>query len=170
MAVAEAIRDRRPATEVADVVLERFYRTLRNIARDLPFAEWLAKVGNPTELVLLLEASDGGLDVKDLVLQAATKAEGPKAIEEFLHDALENCLYDIPYIAARLDNRVNLTAARHTLNEVRFQLASELHRMAHKLHSNPTWLPRRSSNKSETVRKDQTEQMLRESLIAGFRK
>ena len=169
-AVAEALRDRRPVADVADVVLERFRRTMRNIAKDLPLADWLASMSNPTELATLLEASDGGFDVKDLLLQAAINEEGPKAIEAFLNDALENCLYDIPYIAARLGDGVNLTEARHTLNDVRRRVVPELQRMAEKFHDNPTWLPRRSSNGTDTVKKDQTKEMLGESLISGFRR
>lgn len=70
-AVAEAIRNHRGVEETAQLVLDKFYKTLKSIARDLPFAQWVDALETPTELGRLFEGIQGGLDVKDLLLRAA---------------------------------------------------------------------------------------------------
>ncbi|MCL4193245.1 MAG: hypothetical protein KJZ87_16025 [Thermoguttaceae bacterium] len=170
LAVAEAVRNRRSAGEIGKLVLDRFRKTLRSIAKDMPLEEWMAAVDDPTELERAFDAVDGAVDVKDLLLQAAAKGGDPEqVVERFLNQALENCLYDIPYIAADLDGNVNLSEARRTLNEARGSISPEIQRMAKKFADNPAWLPRSPSDKSDAPKEDQTVKMLGESLMAGFR-
>lgn len=170
-AVAEAVRNRCQTGEISKLVLDRFRKTLRNIAKDVPLEEWIAAIGDPSELERAFDAVDGAVDVKDLLLRAAAKGGEPEqVVERFLNQALENCLYDIPYIAADLDGGVNLSEARRTLNEVRGGISPEIQRMAKKFADNPAWLPRSPSEKSDAPKQDQTVKMLGESLIAGFRR
>jgi hypothetical protein len=170
-AVAEAVRNRRSMGEIGSLVLDRFGKTLRNVAKDVPLAEWIANADDPSGLVRSFDSVEGATDVKDLLLQASVQGgERQQVLERFLHQALENCLYDIPYIAADLDRNVNLTESRRTLSEARRSISPEIQRMAMKLADNPTWLPRSPSDKSGTPKQDQTVTMLGESLIAGFRR
>ena len=170
-AVAEAVRNRSSVGEIGGLVLDRFRKTLRNIAKDVPLEEWIAAADDPSELERSFDGVDGAVDVKDLLLQAAAKGGEPEQVlERFLTQALENCLYDIPYIAADLDGNVNLSEARRTLNEARRSISPEIQRMAKKLADNPAWLPRSPNDKSDAPKQDQTVKMLGESLIAGFRR
>ena len=45
LAVAEAVRNRCPIGEVEKLVLDRFRKAWRNIAKDVPLEEWIAAVG-----------------------------------------------------------------------------------------------------------------------------
>jgi hypothetical protein len=170
-AVAEAVRNRRQVEEVTELVLDRFYKTLRSIAKDLPFANWVDAVENPTELRRLSQGVKGGLDVKDLLLRAAVEAKGREnVLERFLNDGLQNCLYDIPYLAADLKGGANISEGRRILKEARSRLSPEIHRIAGKLSENSSWLPRRKGGPSDNSGQDHTTTMLTESLIAGFKK
>lgn len=170
-AVAEAIRNHRGVEEIAELVLDRFYKSLKNIARDLPFAQWVGALENPTELSRLFQGVQGGLDVKDLLLRAAVEVKGREnVLERFLNNSLQNCLYDIPYLAADLKSGTNLSEVRRLLGEVRTRLSPEIRRIAAKLSEAPSRLPRRPGSTSGSSKQDQTTTMLTESLIAGFRK
>lgn len=170
-AVAEAIRNHRGVEETAQLVLDKFYKTLKSIARDLPFAQWVDALETPTELGRLFEGIQGGLDVKDLLLRAAVEVKGREnVLERFLNNSLQNCLYDIPYLAADLKSGTNISEGRRILNEVRSRLSPEIRRIAAKLSENSSWLPRRLGSTSGSSKQDQTMTMLTESLITGFRK
>jgi len=171
-AVAEAIRDGCDEAELSRRVQDRFYKTLRNISKDLPLAEMLSAVEDPQRLTRICEHIEGGSDVTGLLLGAAFENFGPvNVIQSFLGDALQSCLYDIPYLAAELDGHVNLSDARRKLESVRISLAPDLHRIAARWVENPSWKPQKPrANIAAVPQVDQTRNMLNESLIAGFRK
>jgi len=170
-AVAEAVRNRYSIGETGVLILDRFRKTLRSIAKDVPLAEWIAAVDAPSELRRSFDSVEGAADVKDLLFQATIEGgEREQVIGRFLNLALENCLYDIPYIAADLGGNANLSEARRNLNDARRSILPEIQRMAKKLADNPSWLPRRPNDKSDAPKQDQTVKMLTESLIAGYRR
>jgi hypothetical protein len=109
--VAQAIRDGCSDDEITDRVQDCFYRTLRAIAKDLPLAEMIAVAAHdPDELARMCDGIEGGLDVKDFLHQAATTCfETENMLETFLVNALNNCLFDIPYIAADLDDGISIS-------------------------------------------------------------
>ncbi len=136
-AVAEAVRNRLPIGELGALILDRFRKTLRNISKDMPLAECLAAVDSQAELERAFDGVNGARDVKDLLLQAVIEGgDREHVIERFLESALENCLYDIPYIAADMGGNANLSEARRTLNDARQDVAPEIRRMAMKLADN----------------------------------
>lgn len=171
--VALAIRDGCSVEEITDRVEDCFYKTLRAIAKDLPLSEMIAAAAHdPSELARVCDEIEGGHDVKDFLLQASmTCFETENMVETFLVDALNNCLYDVPYIAAELDGGISISQARSVVQSAAGSLRPDIQRMARKLAENPEWNFRRSgSRRSEDTRRDRTKEMLRESLIAGFRK
>ena len=171
-AVAQAIRENRDITEIGKLVLDKFYKTLRNIRKDLPLSELIEAVDDPTKLAHLCSRIHGAQDVKYFLIQAALDESGrQKVLDKFLHDALRNCLSDIPYIACKVGDKVNMSDARHVLDDVQISLTSDLRRIAEKLADNPSWVPKRQLGSHKNVApKVGTESMLGESLIVGFKK
>ena len=153
-------------------MLDRFYKTLRNIRKDLPLSELIEAVDDPAKLAKLYSSIYGAHDVKYFLNKAALKETGrQKVLERFLHDSLSNCLSDIPYIACDVGGKVNMSDARHIMNIVQISLTSDLRRIAEKLADNPSWVPKRQLGSHKNVApKVGTESMLGESLIAGFKK
>jgi hypothetical protein len=172
LSVAEGIRDGCDIGELTSRVQDRFYKTLRSICNDLPFAELVAAVDDPQKLIRLCMSIEGASDVTDFLVQAALQNVGPaNVLEQFLGDALQNCLYDIPHLAVELAKDVNLSAARRKMDDARMHLAADLRRIATKLAENPSWKPQRPrSTAAAKSQADNTSTMLSESLIAGFRK
>lgn len=170
--VVEGVRDGLDLDELARRVLDRFYKTLANIRKDLPFAELVDALNDYPTLSRLCDEIQGASDVKDFLLQAALQNDEPAEIlERFLTDALNNCLYDIPHLAAEHSSELNLSDARRKMDAARSQLAPELRRIATKLSENPSCkLRRKGASKATNSRTDGTKAMLSESLIAGFRK
>lgn len=171
--IAQAIRDACGEEEVTDRLQDCFYKTLRAIAKDLPLPDMIrAAVNDPDEFQRLCTGIEGGLDVKEFLHEAATTCfDSESMLEKFLTDALNNCLYDIPYIAADLDQGVTVTQARSTVQSAASNLRSDIQRMARKLAENPEWTFRRSgSRRFDDSQPDRTREMLGESLIAGFKK
>jgi hypothetical protein len=171
ISVAEGVRSGCDLDELTRRVLDRFYKTLRNIRKDIPFAEMIAAAEDYPKLMRICEQIDGASDVKQCLLRAALENEGiVNILEQFLNDALESCLYDIPHLAAEIDMNVNLSDSRRKMDAVRISLATDLHRIAEKLSVKPSGQlqkPRGASEKSQT---DITQDMLSESLIKGFRR
>ena len=62
--VVQAIRDDLAIDEIAELVRDRFYKTLRQICKELPFAELLNAADDPHRLKALADSCEGGLDVK----------------------------------------------------------------------------------------------------------
>jgi hypothetical protein len=171
--VAQAIRDGCSDEEIADRIQECFYKTLRAIAKDLPLSDMFAAAAHdPAELARMCDGIKGGHDVKDFLLQAAQTRFGTETmLETFLNDSLNNCLYDVPYLAAELDGGITISEARAAVQSAAGSLRSDIQRMALKLAENPSWNFRRIGNRrSENSQRDRTKEMLGESLIAGFTK
>lgn len=170
--VAQAIRDECGDEEITDRVQDCFYRTLKAIAKDLPLSDMIRAAADPAEFRRLCEGIEGGLDVKNFLHQAATTCfDNESMLEMFLTNALNNCLYDVPYIAADLDRGVSVSQARRAVQSAASNLRPDIQRMARKLTENPDWTFRRSgSRRSDDSQRDRTREMLGESLIAGFRK
>ena len=170
--IAQAIREGRDIDDITELVRDRFYKTLRNIRRDLPLSELIESIGDPAELGRLVEGIDGAWDVKDFLIQAAHEENGRQdVLDRFLRDALGNCLYDIPHQAATIDGDVNLSGARHIMNDVQRRLAPDLRSIAKKLDDDPSFSPRmRGGSKRPAALGNDTGAMLGESLITGFRK
>ena len=170
--VVQAIRDGCSIDEVANRVEECFFKTLRQIRKELPFAEMIRAMDDPVELLRVCQSVDGGMDVKDFLMQAALEgASRSEQIAHFLENALGNCLYDIPYMAAISDDSTNISQVRAMSAEARRQLTDVLQRVADKLTENPDWVPRRAGRGQPTLsQEDRTRKMLGESLLAGFKK
>lgn len=170
--VVQVIRGGGSVEEVADSVEECFFKTLRQIRKDLPLADMIRAMENPDELMRVCQLVDGGEDVKDFIRQAALeKSSRADQLRQFLANALANCLYDIPYMAALADDSTNISQVRAMSAEVRQQLANELERIADKLTENPDWIPRRAGRGQPAVSKDErTRKMLGESLLSGHKK
>lgn len=172
MSVAEGLQDRCDVPELAERAREQFYKTFRKIGQEIQLADMIANINDVEKLKQICQSIEGAADVKTFLLDAAQKFDNPiAAIEDFLGSALENCLYDIPYLASDRGGNMNLSEARRQLDEVRIRLAPDIHRMAEKWHQDPTWKPQRQRNISTTVQPsvDVTKRLLGESLIAGFR-
>jgi len=170
--VVQAIQDGGSIEEVADRVEECFFKTLRHIRKDLPLGEMIRAMEDPDELMRVCQSVDGGEDVKDFIRQAALeKSSRSDQLRHFLGNALANCLYDIPYMAAISDDSTNISQVRAMSTEVRSQLSDELQRVADKLTENPDWVPRRAARGHPALSKDErTRKMLGESLLAGHKK
>lgn len=69
--VVQVIRDGGSVEEVAESVEECFFKTLRQIRKDLPLADMIRAMENPDELMRVCQLVDGGEDVKDFIRQAA---------------------------------------------------------------------------------------------------
>ena len=171
--VAQAIRDGCSVEEITDHVEDCFYKTLRAIAKDLPLSKMIAAAADdPDELARLCDEIEGGLDVKDFLHRAATTCfETEGMLETFLVDALNNCLFDVPYIAADLDGGISISQARSVVQSAASSLRPDIQRIARKLAENPEWTFRRNGGRrSVDSQRDRTRKMLGESLIAGFKK
>ncbi len=102
--VVQAIREGCSVDEVADHVENCFYKTLRQIQKELPFADMIRALDSPEELARVFQTVAGGTDVKEFLMQAAlAKASRSEQLERFLGSALNNCLNDIPYMATDCD-------------------------------------------------------------------
>ena len=170
--VVQVIREGGSIEEVLESVEECFFKTLRQIRRELPFAEMVRAMDDPDELLRVCQSVDGGTDVKDFLMQAALeKSSRSEQMRHFLENALGNCLYDIPYMAAISDNSTNISQVRAMSAEVRRQLTDVLQRVSDKLTENPDWVPRREGRgPSKVSQEDRTKKMLGKSLLAGFKK
>lgn len=158
--------------ELAERVQSCFYKTLRKAGQEIPLDDLIASVDDRSNLSRLCDDTEGASDVKSLLLIAAQDNDNKEAaLQQFLRSALENCLYDIPLIAAERGGDVSLSDARRRLGEVQTRLAPDLRRMAEKWSENPSWKPQRQRTIAGTVKApvDVTRNMLGESLIAGFR-
>ena len=170
--VVQAIRDGCSVDEVADRIEECLFKTLRQIRKDLPFAEMIRAMDDPDELTRVCQSVDGGSDVKDFLMQAALeKASRSEQLKQFLKYALGNCLYDLPWMAAIFDDSINITQVRAMLAEAPSHLSDEIQRVANKFAENPDWVPRRAGRGQPTLSQDdRTRNMLGQSLVAGFKK
>ena len=155
------------------MVRDRFYKTLRQICKELPFAELLNAADDPHRLKALADSCEGGLDVKNLLQFAAEETSGKaNVVEHFLSHALGNILYDLPYRVIRTVQNKTLSELRSDLRVVQHAMASDIRRMAVKFAENPSWPPRAPRTRTSTKQTptDQTRKKLGESLIAGRKK
>lgn len=168
--VVDGIRHDCDLDELAQHTEKQFYRTLNEMRRNLPFAEWIDAAGQPDRLCQLFDQVDRADVTKELLLDAARGAQNrAEAVERFLNGALQNLTYDIPHRAAELNASVNVSEACGRMSAVRVRLAPDLKRLARKLSENPNLKPRRPASKRAHRESDvdRTRSMLGESLIAG---
>ena len=171
--VIQAIRSDLDIDEITELVRDRFYKTLRQICKDVPFAELLNAVDDPHRLKVLADSCEGGLDVKNLLRFAVEETSGKaNVVEHFLNQALGNILYDIPYLVSRTDQNRTLSELRSDLRVVQHRMLSDIRRMAAKFAENPSWSPRAPRTRMSTKQTptDRTRKKLGESLIAGRKK
>ncbi|MEZ5943969.1 MAG: hypothetical protein R3C18_21440 [Planctomycetaceae bacterium] len=149
-----------------------FYKTIRQIRKDLPLEDLIRCLDDSEQIRAKCHQIDGAYDVKYFLTEAADQeANLHGKLSYFLNQSLKNCLYDVPYLVADSSGNVSITEARSTLRIAEDSLRSETERIAAKLAENPSWIPRRASQRENLVAKvDTTEKMLGESLLAGFRK
>lgn len=168
--VVDGVRDDCDLDELVLRTQKCFYRTLNEMCRDLPFAEWIDAIEQPDRLCQLFEQVDGAEVTKDFLLDVAREGTDQRgAIEQFLGNALQNLTYDIPHRAAEIDESVSVSNARGKMDAVRAQLSPDLRRLAKKFSENPNLKPRRPPSKRTRKESDvdSTRTMLSESLIAG---
>lgn len=80
---------------------------------------------SPGELSQVCQSVYGGMDVKFFLMQAASEKAGrPKQLEQFLKNALSNCLYDIPCMATDSEGSISMTEVRAMLAGVRGHLST----------------------------------------------
>lgn len=173
ISVADALRNGCGFDELSELAQDRFYKTLRKIGQDIPLTELIASVGDLSKLNALCKTIEGATDVTCLLLDAAeSKTDPVDILEQFLHSAMQNCLYDIPYLAAESGGDISLSDARRRLGEVCMRLVPDFRRIAENWVAKPSWKLQKRRNGSTTVKSptDITKSMLSESLIAGFRK
>ena len=170
--VAQAIRIGSSVSEVADRIADCLYKTLRQVRKDLPLAELIGCLDSPERLREMCQHIDGAHDVKYFLIEAAVQnTEAQEKLSNFLGQSLENCLYDVPYLAAESAGNVNITEARSIVRNAANSLHGKIQRIAERLTENPSWIPRRASRRDRAVAiVDTTPTMLGESLLAGFRK
>jgi hypothetical protein len=171
--VARAIREGRSVDEVADRVENCLYKTLRQIHKELPFADMIRALDSPDDLAKVLQNVAGGTDVKEFLMQAAALERISRSgkLERFLGDALNNCLYDIPYMATDADRSRSITEVRRILAAVPNRLSENIQRLASRLAENPDKVPPRRRRGGVTQSKDElTTDMLGESLLARSKK
>jgi hypothetical protein len=171
MAVAEGVRDDIDLDELIVRVRDRFHKTLKVLFKDVPFPEIVEASNDIQKLTQICNGIDGATDVKDFLFIAA-KQSGDRVqfLERFFTDALDRCLHDIPYLAARLSSEVNISDGRRAMQSVQRELRPEIARLANKFAENPAWkLQRQRAQANSITPTDNTEVMLKESLIAGFR-
>ena len=173
LSVADGILEGCDLDELADRIEKCLCKTLRIVGQDIPLADLIANVSDPAKLSQLCQSVEGASDVKSLLLDAAQNNDNPvAAVQQFLNSCLENCLYDIPYLAAERSRDINISEVRRRLDEVKMQLASDFRGMAEKWTGNPSWKPQLKRSRSATDKTvvDVTKSLLTESLIAGFRR
>lgn len=170
--VATGIRDGCNADELTARTKEQFFRTLKKIESDFPLANLIGAIDDLPRMTSILDGIDGGEDVKDHFLEAAKSGlQSEQALQSMLESALQNCLYDIPYLASELSEKVNITEARRSTDEILRRLRPVIIWVAKKLTENPNWKPRMPAQRTSAgSENDRTKRMLDESLIAGFRK
>lgn len=173
LSVADGIRDGCGIDVLSDRAQSQFYKTIQVIHREIPLSELLSLlINDPEKLRQRCNEIDGASDVKSFLVEASLANDNPAdAIFQFLGDALQNCFYDIPYLAAERGQDVNVSHARRSMEEVRLRLNPDLRRMAEKMAANPSWKPRKQRNTNAgKFSVDNAKMILRQSLIAGFRK
>jgi hypothetical protein len=171
-AVAEAICRGSDTDEIADLIHDCFCKTLRQISREVPLGSLIKTARDSEAFDQVCAGSEGAGTVKDFLRQAFSKpGDQEGAMRRFLELSLDNCLYDIPWSAQKIDGEISISETRRRLNAAKSQLALKLDRMAKKFAANPDWMPRRvASPKNNLDDKSRTQQMLDESLIAGFKR
>jgi len=172
LSVADGLRDGCDIDVLTDRAQCQFHKTIQVIHHDIPLSELLALMNEPEKLSQRCNEIDGASDVKSFLIEASLGKDNPAdAIFQFLSDALQNCFYDIPHLAAERGQDLNVSRARRTLEEVRLRLNPDLRHMADKMAKNPSWKPRKPRDtKAAKVSIDNTKMILGQSLIAGFRK
>jgi len=173
LAVADGLREGCDLDELTERIGVKFYKSFRELGQEIPLDDLIGNVHDPVKLEQICDSIEGASDVKTLLLEAAQDHRSPvAAMEQFLRDALQRFLYDIPWIASERSGRSNVSDDRRRLDEARMRLEPDLRRMAEKWVENPSWKPLRQRKGPTTVQAavDITRSMLSESLIAGFRK
>ncbi|MBL9164649.1 MAG: hypothetical protein JNL18_18115 [Planctomycetaceae bacterium] len=125
-------------------------------------------IDKPQELSLLFATVEKGELVKDFFTEAVAAGGGTEVVlKRFLHDALQNCVYDIPYMAAAGEAVIGITQGRQLVREAEVDLQPELARIAAKLAVNPDWKPKKAAVRGEPQAADETSRMLSQSLLGG---
>ena len=172
LSVADAIRDGCDVDVLTDRAKSQFYKTLQKIGQDIPLSELISLLNDPERLRQRCDDIEGASDVKCFLMDAAlANGNVADAVHQFLTNAFQNCIYDIPHLAAERGHDVNVSDARRKMDEVRSRLNPDLRRIAEKWAGNSSWKLRKQRDsgidKSPT---DNTRIMLEQSLIAGYRK
>jgi len=77
-------------------------------------------------------------------------AELPQKLEAFVENSLDNCLYDIPWLASDGTGDFSVTEVRNAIGTAGNSLQPEIERIAKKLSENPDWHPRRLSRRDNS--------------------
>ena len=171
--VAQAIQEGLSWDEIADRLEDSFCKTLREIQKELPLGEMIRAMDDPNEFKRVCMQVVGGDDVKDFLKQAVLENTGrQEQLEAFLMKAIDNCMYDIPYMATEIDGDISFKEVRSVLTNIRNnRLSEEIKRIASKFVDNPDYIPRRKSRGKRTLSKrERTRHMLDESLLARMKK
>jgi hypothetical protein len=154
--------------EIAERLKQCLYKELRVIQKELPLAEMIRAIGKPQELSRLFATLERGELVGDLFNQAVAAGDGTEAVlKRFLDSALNNCLYDIPWMAAEGGSIIGISRGHHLLKQAAADLQPELNRIAVNLTVNPEWKLRRAAARHEPQAADETSRMLSQSLLGG---
>lgn len=157
--VAQAIRDGRPAEDVAFQIKKCLHKTLRQIRKDLPLGDLIRSLHDPDSLRNQCDQIDGAHDVKYFLGEAAaTQADPKQQVQTFVEKSLDNCLYDIPWMVADGTGELSVSEARSVISSARSEVQREIERIAEKLSKNSDWQPRRSCRRyrsewTETIRR-----------------
>jgi hypothetical protein len=173
LAVADGLREGCDLDELTERIGVKFHKSFRELGQEIPLDVLIANINNPVKLEEVCHSFEGASDVKSLLLEATQNCNSPvTALQQFLRDALQRILYDIPWIASERSGHSNVSDDRRRLDEARMRLEPDLRRMAEKWAENPSWKPVRQRKGPATAQAkvDVTRSMLSESLIAGFRK
>ncbi len=173
LSVADAIRDGCDVDVLTEKVRAAFYKTIQKTGQEIPLSELISLMSDHAKLRQRCDEIDGASDVKSFLVEAALANDNrPDALNRFLNDALQNCLYDIPYLAAKRGCDVNVSEARRKTEEAHLRMIPEPRRMASKFDENPSWKLRKPRDLHvDKCPVDNTKVMLNQSLlIAGYRK
>ncbi|MFN6108219.1 MAG: hypothetical protein ACK5EA_27675, partial [Planctomycetaceae bacterium] len=97
----QAIRERASHSEIAERSIECLQTTVRQIRKELPFAQLVSNLNDPPLLRTMCHQIPGFRDVKDFLIEASDQPTDWRGkITHFLNRVLDNCLYDVPSLVA----------------------------------------------------------------------
>src|SRR3989337_1002661 len=106
----------RPVEDVARQALTCFCKAHREISSDIPFAKLIESADDPAEFDRICGDINGGGTVKDFLRQAAAETTDRRSMmRRYIVLAFENCIYDIPHRAKRIDTETSISEARQAL-------------------------------------------------------